>query len=176
MLWELHFSGHELPRWPHKDLSSVSSLIEPGQHHHPYHPHYYHYHEHHHHHQVCQTWSGQVSIIIIILFTTILNIITITMIITIIISIIILTTPPGQQRLWNFWFSFLHILRMNNHDFHENHEQCQYFYPPPLFFSSLYHIQGLTTLFCRFERVLGPCSDILKRNIQQYNSFVSLSV
>merc|ERR1711944_239867 len=24
----------------------------------------------------------------------------------------------------------------------------------------------------RFERVLGPCSDILKRNIQQYNSFV----
>uniref|UniRef100_A0A8C2SEV8 cAMP-dependent protein kinase type I-alpha regulatory subunit n=1 Tax=Capra hircus TaxID=9925 RepID=A0A8C2SEV8_CAPHI len=25
-------------------------------------------------------------------------------------------------------------------------------------------------------RVLGPCSDILKRNIQQYNSFVSLSV
>ena len=30
--------------------------------------------------------------------------------------------------------------------------------------------------FFRFERVLGPCSDILKRNIQQYNSFVSLSV
>lgn len=28
----------------------------------------------------------------------------------------------------------------------------------------------------RFERVLGPCSDILKRNITQYNSFVSLSV
>ena len=28
----------------------------------------------------------------------------------------------------------------------------------------------------RFERVLGPCSDILKRNIQQYNSYVSLSV
>ncbi|XP_025112177.1 cAMP-dependent protein kinase regulatory subunit isoform X3 [Pomacea canaliculata] len=28
----------------------------------------------------------------------------------------------------------------------------------------------------RFERVLGPCSDILKRNIYQYNSFVSLSV
>merc|ERR1711872_72528 len=28
----------------------------------------------------------------------------------------------------------------------------------------------------RFERVLGPCSDILKRNIRQYNSFVSLSV
>ncbi|XP_070580016.1 cAMP-dependent protein kinase regulatory subunit-like isoform X2 [Ptychodera flava] len=28
----------------------------------------------------------------------------------------------------------------------------------------------------RFERLLGPCSDILKRNIQQYNSFVSLSV
>nr|ADD24423.1 cAMP-dependent protein kinase type I regulatory subunit [Lepeophtheirus salmonis] len=28
----------------------------------------------------------------------------------------------------------------------------------------------------RFERVLGPCSEILKRNIQQYNSFVSLSV
>ena len=28
----------------------------------------------------------------------------------------------------------------------------------------------------RFERVLGPCSDILKRNIGQYNSFVSLSV
>lgn len=26
------------------------------------------------------------------------------------------------------------------------------------------------------ERVLGPCSDILRRNIQQYNSFVSLSV
>ncbi|XP_064634517.1 cAMP-dependent protein kinase regulatory subunit-like isoform X2 [Lineus longissimus] len=28
----------------------------------------------------------------------------------------------------------------------------------------------------RFERVLGPCSDILKRNIAQYNSFVSLTV
>ncbi|XP_076447504.1 cAMP-dependent protein kinase regulatory subunit isoform X4 [Babylonia areolata] len=28
----------------------------------------------------------------------------------------------------------------------------------------------------RFERVLGPCSDILKRNIGQYNSYVSLSV
>ncbi|KAI0210715.1 cAMP-dependent protein kinase regulatory subunit [Lamellibrachia satsuma] len=28
----------------------------------------------------------------------------------------------------------------------------------------------------RFERLLGPCSDILKRNITQYNSFVSLSV
>nr|XP_032832143.1 cAMP-dependent protein kinase type I-alpha regulatory subunit-like isoform X1 [Petromyzon marinus] len=28
----------------------------------------------------------------------------------------------------------------------------------------------------RFERVMGPCSSILKRNIQQYNSFVSLSV
>ncbi|XP_074649357.1 cAMP-dependent protein kinase regulatory subunit-like isoform X2 [Tubulanus polymorphus] len=28
----------------------------------------------------------------------------------------------------------------------------------------------------RFERVLGPCSEYLKRNISQYNSFVSLSV
>lgn len=28
----------------------------------------------------------------------------------------------------------------------------------------------------RFERVLGPCVDILKRNISQYNSFVSLTV
>lgn len=28
----------------------------------------------------------------------------------------------------------------------------------------------------RFERVLGPCSDLLKRNVAQYNSFVSLSV
>ncbi|ELU09594.1 hypothetical protein CAPTEDRAFT_218610 [Capitella teleta] len=28
----------------------------------------------------------------------------------------------------------------------------------------------------RFERVLGPCGDILKRNIALYNSFVSLSV
>ncbi|XP_052262461.1 cAMP-dependent protein kinase regulatory subunit-like isoform X1 [Dreissena polymorpha] len=28
----------------------------------------------------------------------------------------------------------------------------------------------------RFERVLGPCSDILKRNISQYNSYVSLTV
>uniref|UniRef100_T1H0I4 Cyclic nucleotide-binding domain-containing protein n=1 Tax=Megaselia scalaris TaxID=36166 RepID=T1H0I4_MEGSC len=28
----------------------------------------------------------------------------------------------------------------------------------------------------RFERVLGPCADILKRNITQYHSFVSLSV
>jgi len=28
----------------------------------------------------------------------------------------------------------------------------------------------------RFERVLGPCSDILKRNISRYSSFVSLSV
>ncbi|XP_033121486.1 cAMP-dependent protein kinase regulatory subunit-like isoform X1 [Anneissia japonica] len=28
----------------------------------------------------------------------------------------------------------------------------------------------------RFERLLGPCIDILKRNISQYNSFVALSV
>ncbi|XP_047635308.1 cAMP-dependent protein kinase type I-beta regulatory subunit isoform X1 [Phacochoerus africanus] len=28
----------------------------------------------------------------------------------------------------------------------------------------------------RFERVLGPCSEILKRNIQRYNSFISLAV
>jgi len=28
----------------------------------------------------------------------------------------------------------------------------------------------------RFERVLGPCTDIMKRNITQYNSFVALSV
>ncbi|KAK2509060.1 hypothetical protein MC885_015033 [Smutsia gigantea] len=28
----------------------------------------------------------------------------------------------------------------------------------------------------RFERVLGPCSEILKRNIQRYNSFMSLTV
>ncbi|KAL5018215.1 hypothetical protein ScPMuIL_003937 [Solemya velum] len=28
----------------------------------------------------------------------------------------------------------------------------------------------------RFERVLGPCSEILKRHIGQYNSFVSLTV
>merc|ERR1719495_1476444 len=27
----------------------------------------------------------------------------------------------------------------------------------------------------RFERVLGPCSDILKRNITQYNSFIRLT-
>ena len=28
----------------------------------------------------------------------------------------------------------------------------------------------------RFERVLGPCADILKRNISKYNSYVSISV
>ena len=28
----------------------------------------------------------------------------------------------------------------------------------------------------RFERVLGPCVDILKRNMVNYNSYVSLSV
>jgi len=28
----------------------------------------------------------------------------------------------------------------------------------------------------RFERVLGSCSDILKRNIEQYNSFIALTV
>lgn len=28
----------------------------------------------------------------------------------------------------------------------------------------------------RFERLLGLCVDILRRNIQQYNSFVSLVV
>ncbi|CAL8076015.1 unnamed protein product [Calicophoron daubneyi] len=28
----------------------------------------------------------------------------------------------------------------------------------------------------RFERVMGPCSDILKRNIAKYNSYISLSV
>lgn len=33
-----------------------------------------------------------------------------------------------------------------------------------------------TLYIYRFERVLGPCADILKRNITQYNSFVSLSV
>lgn len=43
-------------------------------------------------------------------------------------------------------------------------------------------VQAKGTLKCvkldrqRFERVLGPCIDILKRNIQQYNSFVSLVV
>lgn len=30
------------------------------------------------------------------------------------------------------------------------------------------------SLLFRFERVLGPCSDILKRNIAQYNSFIKL--
>lgn len=28
----------------------------------------------------------------------------------------------------------------------------------------------------RFERLLGPCSDILKRNMEHYNSLISLSV
>lgn len=28
----------------------------------------------------------------------------------------------------------------------------------------------------RFERLLGPCSDILKRNLEHYNSLISLSV
>ena len=28
----------------------------------------------------------------------------------------------------------------------------------------------------RFERVLGPCSDILKRNMLQYNSYVPFFV
>ena len=29
--------------------------------------------------------------------------------------------------------------------------------------------------FSRFERVLGPCSEILKRNITNYKSIVALS-
>jgi len=43
-------------------------------------------------------------------------------------------------------------------------------------------VTGQTPLKCvkldraRFERVLGPCADILKRNIQRYHSYVSLSV
>ena len=37
-------------------------------------------------------------------------------------------------------------------------------------------VSYIISLFLRFERVLGPCSEILKRNIQQYNSYVSLSV
>ena len=43
-------------------------------------------------------------------------------------------------------------------------------------------VTAKTTLKCvkldraRFERVLGPCQDILKRNISQYNSFVQLVV
>ena len=36
--------------------------------------------------------------------------------------------------------------------------------------------RNLYYFYSRFERVLGPCSEILKRNIQQYNSYVSLSV
>lgn len=28
----------------------------------------------------------------------------------------------------------------------------------------------------RFERLLGPCADILKRNLEHYNSLISLSV
>lgn len=28
----------------------------------------------------------------------------------------------------------------------------------------------------RFERLLGPCADILKRNMEHYNSLISLSV
>ena len=35
---------------------------------------------------------------------------------------------------------------------------------------------GLTIFYFRFERLLGPCADILKRNIELYNSFVSLAV
>ena len=43
-------------------------------------------------------------------------------------------------------------------------------------------VKAATTLKCvkldraRFERVLGPCGDILKRNIEKYNSYVSLFV
>lgn len=46
----------------------------------------------------------------------------------------------------------------------------------------LFQVIARTPLKCvkldraRFERVLGLCADILKRNITQYNSFVSLSV
>ncbi|XP_055376754.1 cAMP-dependent protein kinase type I regulatory subunit-like [Condylostylus longicornis] len=38
------------------------------------------------------------------------------------------------------------------------------------------HLKCVKLDRARFERVLGPCSEILKRNITQYNSFVSLSV
>merc|ERR1712106_649751 len=38
------------------------------------------------------------------------------------------------------------------------------------------HLKCVKLDRARFERVLGPCGDILKRNIQHYNSFVSLSV
>ena len=43
-------------------------------------------------------------------------------------------------------------------------------------------VTAMSTLKCvrldrnRFERVLGPCQDILKRNLNNYNSYVSLSV
>ncbi|EDV27847.1 uncharacterized protein TRIADDRAFT_37279 [Trichoplax adhaerens] len=43
-------------------------------------------------------------------------------------------------------------------------------------------VKAASTLKCvkldraRFERVLGPCGDILKRNIEKYNSYVSLFV
>jgi len=43
-------------------------------------------------------------------------------------------------------------------------------------------VTAISTLKCvrldrnRFERVLGPCQDILKRNLNNYNSYVSLSV
>lgn len=36
------------------------------------------------------------------------------------------------------------------------------------------HLKCVKLDRARFERVLGPCSDILKRNIGQYNSFIKL--
>lgn len=64
-------------------------------------------------------------------------------------------------------------------------------YPPPLYPGEIAlllkrpraaTVTAKGTLKCvkldrsRFERVLGPCQDILKRNISQYNSFVQLVV
>jgi len=38
------------------------------------------------------------------------------------------------------------------------------------------HLKCVKLDRARFERVLGSCSDILKRNIEQYNSFIALTV
>lgn len=38
------------------------------------------------------------------------------------------------------------------------------------------HLKCVKLDRARFERLLGPCSDILKRNMEHYNSLISLSV
>lgn len=82
----------------------------------------------------------------------------------------------------------LQIKQLNMHPPKESQSMWQCIYPFPGEIALLLNRPRAATVVARgplkcvkldrprFERVLGPCSEILKRNIQRYNSFISLTV